>query len=102
MRGDDRVLSGNSAQTVGRKIATRVRFTPHDKMIAPALTSKDQASEIRTFPVRISDVVKPWAELSPDHPALVEASGIWTYRQLASAISGTQAWLRKSAVRPGD
>jgi long-chain acyl-CoA synthetase len=55
-----------------------------------------------TFPTRISDVVKPWAERSPDRPALVETSGSWTYRQLASAISETYAWLRKSGVRPGD
>ncbi|MGA8214149.1 MAG: class I adenylate-forming enzyme family protein [Candidatus Sulfotelmatobacter sp.] len=54
------------------------------------------------LPVRISEVVKPWAERSPDRPALVETSGIWTYRQLASAISETQVWLRKSGVRPGD
>lgn len=71
-------------------------------MIAPTLTSEDQLSEVRTLPVRISDVVKPWAELSPDHPALVEASGAWTYRQLTCAISESQAWLRKSGVRPGD
>jgi long-chain acyl-CoA synthetase len=55
-----------------------------------------------TLPSRISDVVKPWAESAPDSLALIEASGAWTYRQLASAISTTQAWLRKSGVRPGD
>ena len=46
--------------------------------------------------------MKPWAEHSPDHPALVESSGAWTYGQLASAISDTQTWLRKLGVRPGD
>jgi long-chain acyl-CoA synthetase len=71
-------------------------------MIAPAPTCENQVSEIRTLPVRISDVVKPWAQLLPDHPALVEASGTWTYRQLACAISETQAWLGKLGVRPGD
>jgi long-chain acyl-CoA synthetase len=70
-------------------------------MIAPASTTENRVSEMPTLPVRISDVVKPWAERSPDRPALVEASGTWTYRQLASAISETQAWLRKSGVRPG-
>ena len=57
---------------------------------------------MRTLPARISDVVTPWAETSPDRPALVEASGTWTYRQLASAISETQSRLRKWGVRPGD
>ena len=51
---------------------------------------------------RISDVVKHWAEHSPDSPALVESSGAWTYHQLASAISNTQTWLRALGVRPGD
>lgn len=54
------------------------------------------------LPDRISDVVKPWAERAPDHPALVEASGSWTYRQLASAIAKTRMWLGESGVRPGD
>jgi acyl-CoA synthetase (AMP-forming)/AMP-acid ligase II len=72
-------------------------------MIAPAPTSENQASEmLRMLSARISDVVKPWSESSPDRPALVETSGTWTYRQLDSAISGTQMWLRKSGVRPGD
>src|SRR5271167_1867115 len=54
------------------------------------------------LPACISDVIKPWEECSPDRPALVEASGTWTYRQLASAVSDTQRWLRDSGVCPGD
>ena len=54
------------------------------------------------LPTRISDIAKPWAEHSPDRPALVESTGTWTYRQLALAISDTQAWLRELGVRPGD
>ena len=54
------------------------------------------------LPNRISDVIKPWCEDSPDHAALVEASGTWTYRQLATSISDTQQWLVGSGVRPGD
>ena len=57
---------------------------------------------LTTLPARISDVVKPWAERSPDHPALVEAAGTWTYGQLASVIADTQAWLQGLGVRPGD
>jgi len=72
-------------------------------MITPALTVENQVSEILgTLPDRISDVVTPWAERSPDRPALVEASGTWTYGQLASAISRTQSQLREWGVRPGD
>jgi long-chain acyl-CoA synthetase len=72
-------------------------------MTVPASTIENQASEIlRTLPARISEVVTPWAKNSPDRPALIEASGTWTYRQLASAISETQGELRKCGVRPGD
>jgi long-chain acyl-CoA synthetase len=61
------------------------------------------ASELlKSLPRNVSDVTKTWIERMPDHPALVEASGSWTYRQLDSAITGTRAWLRESGVRPGD
>jgi long-chain acyl-CoA synthetase len=54
------------------------------------------------LPTRISDVIKPWVENSPDRIALVETSGTWTYRQLALAVAGAQSWLLDSGVRPGD
>src|SRR5580692_3100229 len=54
------------------------------------------------LPERISDVIKVWSERIPEHPALVEASGAWTYRQLATAVSDAQRWLVDSGVRPGD
>jgi len=46
--------------------------------------------------------VRFWAERSPQHPALVESSGTWTYGELASAIAAAEAWLVDSGVRPGD
>src|ERR1700733_3950856 len=54
------------------------------------------------LPARIADVIRPWAERSPEHRALVEASGTWTYAQLATAVSDAQRWLIESGVRPGD
>jgi long-chain acyl-CoA synthetase len=57
---------------------------------------------LAALPTRISDVVKPWAEHSPDRAALVEAAGTWTYRQLDSVVAETQDWLVDSGVRPGD
>lgn len=72
-------------------------------MTAPNQAIEKQASDILSrLPARVSDVVTPWADSSPDRQALVEASGSWTYRQLASAISETQVFLRKRGVRPGD
>ncbi len=54
------------------------------------------------LPARICDVIKPWAERSPERAALVEGSGTWTYPQLASAVSAAERWLLASGVRPGD
>ena len=50
----------------------------------------------------IGDAVAVWAEQTPDHAALVESTGTWTYGQFAVAISETQSWLRVLGVRPGD
>jgi long-chain acyl-CoA synthetase len=60
------------------------------------------AKLLTSLPRRISEVIQPWSESTPERPALVEASGTWTYRQLASAVSEAQRWLRDSGVRPGD
>ena len=65
--------------------------------------SYDAPTDLLTkLPLRISDVVKPWSEVSPDQPALVETSGAWTYRQLASVVGDTQHWLLDVGVHPGD
>ncbi len=55
-----------------------------------------------TLPNRICDVVKPWAERLPDQPALVEAGGSWTYRQLDQVVGETADRLRQLGIRPGD
>jgi long-chain acyl-CoA synthetase len=65
--------------------------------------TRDRVAELlANLPDRISDVIKPWADSAPDHLALVEASGTWTYQQLALVVAETQAWLIDSGVRPGD
>lgn len=53
-------------------------------------------------PTRISDIVQLWAARLHDHPAIVEASGCWTYGQLNSLIDKTRDWLVNLDVRPGD
>src|SRR5437667_11913126 len=57
---------------------------------------------LMSLPPRISDVVRPWVDISPDRVALVEAAGTWTYMQLASVVVDAKAWLLDSGVRPGD
>ena len=66
------------------------------------ITRDSVAELLANLPDRISDVIKPWVDSAPDQSALVEASGSWTYRQLAFAIAETKAWLLESGVRPGD
>ena len=57
---------------------------------------------VDSLPARICDVIAGWVERSPNHPALVETSGTWTYQQLASAVSEAKQWLGNLGVRPGD
>ncbi len=65
--------------------------------------AEDQIPELlASLPVHIHDVIRPWAERSPDRLALVESSGSWTYRQLAAAVDETHTWLGTLGVRPGD
>lgn len=52
--------------------------------------------------MRISDIVKPWAERLPDHRAVGDPNGSWTYREFEEAISRSADWLRDSGVRAGD
>jgi acyl-CoA synthetase (AMP-forming)/AMP-acid ligase II len=65
-------------------------------------TAYNVAELLTNLPERTCDVITTWSERSPDRPALVEASGAWTYRQLASVVSDTRRWLFDVGVRPGD
>ncbi len=68
----------------------------------PETTHDSVAELLANLPERVCDVITVWSERSPDRPALVEASGSWTYGQLASVVSDTQRWLLGLGVRPGD
>jgi acyl-CoA synthetase (AMP-forming)/AMP-acid ligase II len=54
------------------------------------------------LPERICDVVAPWVDRTPDRPALVDGTGVWTYVELAAAFRAARDWLAASGVRPGD
>ena len=58
---------------------------------------------VDALPPRLCDVITPWVERTPDHPALVESSGSWTYQQLNAVVKETETWLRDDlGIRPGD
>jgi long-chain acyl-CoA synthetase len=54
------------------------------------------------LPSRISDVLRLWSERLPDHPAIIESSGVWTGAQLVRAVEVAREWLARSGVRAGD
>src|SRR5215469_3036859 len=57
---------------------------------------------VAELPDRISDVIKPFARHSPDHPALVRGDVTWTYAELAGFIANTRRTLELYDIRPGD
>ena len=54
------------------------------------------------LPDRISDVIKPFARQSPDHPALVQGDVTWTYAELAAVVADAAPTLKLYDIRPGD
>jgi long-chain acyl-CoA synthetase len=67
---------------------------PSAEKYLPALLSN--------LPSRICDVATEWIERTPDHPALVESGGTWTYGELSLAIDEARQWLAEGGVRAGD
>src|SRR3984885_8428184 len=66
------------------------------------MTDRQTSELLNSIPAGIDDVLKPWADRSPDKLALAEPTGTWTYAQLDAAVAETRVWLRDSGVRPGD
>jgi long-chain acyl-CoA synthetase len=62
----------------------------------------DVDSLLADLPERISALASRWAVTLPDRPALVEASGTWTYGELPQIVDATRDWLVSQSVRPGD
>jgi long-chain acyl-CoA synthetase len=54
------------------------------------------------LPKNIRGVVSESVRVNGDRGALSETSGSWTYRELDTAITETQAWLAGLGVRAGD
>jgi long-chain acyl-CoA synthetase len=57
---------------------------------------------INSLPPRISHVVRPWAQRTPDAVALSEGDRKVLYGDLVGHIESTGRWLREQGVRPGD
>ena len=64
--------------------------------------SSELADRIRSLPVRLSHVIRPWVEQDPGAPALVEGESSLSYGQLAEAVQAVGEWLSERGVRGGD
>jgi long-chain acyl-CoA synthetase len=71
-------------------------------MQQPSAPDIDVSAVLAELPHRISDVIAPWTRHCPDQLALVEASGAWTYEELATAVVEAKNWLATLGVRSGD
>jgi hypothetical protein len=61
-----------------------------------ALPQQATAEELLSgLPHRLHHVFQPWAESSPDQPALIGDGKVWTYGQLPGIVDGAAAELRK-------
>lgn len=60
------------------------------------------AERVASLPARMSHVVRPWAQRTPDAPAMTQGSRTLGYGELAAAISAAGRWLSEQGVRPGD
>src|SRR5438874_12079854 len=66
-------------------------------------TARQEAEKILAeLPDRISDMIKPFARQSPEHPALVQDDVTWTYAELAAVVADTAGILNFYDIRPGD
>lgn len=62
----------------------------------------DVADILASLPRRIHQVMDQFAEHTPDHPALVEDTTTWSYRELQHAVGQIAAALQALGTRPGD
>jgi acyl-CoA synthetase (AMP-forming)/AMP-acid ligase II len=60
------------------------------------------ATAMAALPARIDQAILPWAERTPEAPALVEAERSWSYAELARQVAVLRDLLREGGVRPGD
>jgi long-chain acyl-CoA synthetase len=54
------------------------------------------------LPQRLDRVFRPWAENSPERPALIGDGKVWTYGALGKIVDDAAATLKLHGVRPGD
>jgi long-chain acyl-CoA synthetase len=67
-----------------------------------AATEYETEKILAELPDRISDVIKPFARESPEHPALVQGNVTWSYSELTAVVADTALILKHYDIRSGD
>jgi len=91
-----------SNHQVARRSILQAKLVERNPAYMPFIRDNAAIEPSTERSARICDVVEHWASVSPEHPALVDSTGIWTYGQFLSAISEAELWLRDFGVRAGD
>jgi long-chain acyl-CoA synthetase len=73
-----------------------------EAVLAKPAEAIDIAEMLSRLPRRVHDVIDQHAAQTPQHPALVETTVTWSYRELRDAVQKIAAALRSLGIRPGD
>jgi acyl-CoA synthetase (AMP-forming)/AMP-acid ligase II len=55
-----------------------------------------------SVPSTIHQLIDGWVKTSPEQNALIDSSGVWTYKDLDAAVTHARNWLTSLSIRPGD
>jgi long-chain acyl-CoA synthetase len=66
------------------------------------MADESTAKLLSSLPNRISEILTPWADSTPNHPALVDGTNTWSFAELRTIVHDTSSFLRQNGVRPGD
>lgn len=70
--------------------------------VLPAVMSLTPTPPADAGPRRIHELILPWVQATPDAPALADAQGQLSYRQLDECIATTRDHLAAAGLQPGD
>jgi long-chain acyl-CoA synthetase len=73
-----------------------------EAVLAKPAEAIDTAQMLSRLPRRVHDVIDRYAVQTPQHPALVEDTVTWNYRELHDAVRKIAVALQSLGIRPGD
>jgi long-chain acyl-CoA synthetase len=73
-----------------------------EAVLAKPAEAIDIAEMLSRLPRRVHEVIDQYAAQTPQHPALVENTVTWSYRELHDAVRKIAAALQSLGIRPGD